>query len=238
MLPNMYEEVYRLESSRNLVIEGFKDSFITRSRGKCDDTFTCYILDIYLASNMIRVRNLVDNILCYLIAANCKCQPKEGPSKIIEAIHLEVDLIIKEMIAQDIMTADSPSEYIRFWLYSWGRRRYLCMLSSLSSAILNLKLVPHVMEVPPESRCMYKSVNNHVVVLAEQYIILDGAEIHMRYQLPSINEVIQYLKLDFNRQYKKRHYSITVLEKLLGGKAKYPYIIISIYYSWVALCLK
>lgn len=41
------------------------------------------------------------------------------------------------------------------------------MSSSLSSAILNSKLVPHVTEVPPESRRMYKSVDNHVVLLAE-----------------------------------------------------------------------
>lgn len=74
---------------------------------------------------------------------------------------------MKEIIAWDVMTVDSPSKYIRFWPYSWGRRRHLCMLSSLSSAILNLKLVPYVTEVPPESRRMYKSVNNHIVVLAK-----------------------------------------------------------------------
>lgn len=238
MLPNIYKEIYRLESSRNLVIKGFKDSFITCSRGKYNNTFTYHISDICLASNIIRVRNLVDNILYYLMAANCERQPKEGLSKIIKVIYLEVDLIIKEMIAWDAMTADSPSKYIRFWPYSQGRRRYLCILSSLSSAILYLKLVPHITEVPPESRHMYKSVNNYIVVLAKQRIISDGVEIHMCYQLLSINKVIQYLKLDFNRQYRKRHYSITVLEKLLGGKAKYPYIIILIYYSWVALRLK
>lgn len=60
----------------------------------------------------------------------------------------------------------------------------------------------------------------------------------MCYWLLSIDEVIQYLKLDFNRQCRKRHYSITVLEKLLGGKAKCPYVIILIYCSWVALRLK
>lgn len=167
MLSNIYKEIYRLESSRNLVIEGFKDSFITRSRSKCDDTFTYYILDIHLASNIIRVRNLVDNIPCYLIAANCEHQPKEGLSKIIKAIHLEVDLIIKEMIAQDIITTDSPSKYIRFQPYSQGCRRHLYILSSLSSTILNLKLVLYIIEVPPESRRIYKSINNYIVVLAE-----------------------------------------------------------------------
>ena len=55
MLLNIYKEIYKLESSRNLVIEGFKNSFITYLYGKCDDTFTYYILDIYLASNIIRV---------------------------------------------------------------------------------------------------------------------------------------------------------------------------------------